>query len=137
MNRRWSFYDLASGEFIGRTFSASSTRDLERCTPKGCGAMQGSHDPRSARVDLESGLVIAWTNEKLIAAEDNRALAQAARARISALETSQLRALREERLRPNERDEDGKSARDRLQEIDDKIATLRAALSDGRDTSEP
>jgi hypothetical protein len=135
MIRRWSFFDLSTGEFRGRRFSAPDDRDLQRNTPTGCGTMEGSYDPISQRVDLDTGRVVEWENTKLVDAKARRDASLGARVRIKQLEDQQGRIIREDVLRPDER-ADGKLPRERLQEIDDEIASLRVMLNGETDTSE-
>lgn len=137
MMRRWSFYDLETGEFVGREFCSSNEADIESSMPSGCGAIEGRHDPLTERVDLETMQIVAWRNAKRIAAVERRDVVLGARSRIASLEARQMRAMREDRLRPDDRDpSDNKTPRERLQEIDDEIAALRAVISAGTDTSE-
>lgn len=128
MMRSWSFYDLETGEFTGRVYSSPSVDDIAINTPKGCGAVEGRHDRLSHRVDPSTKEIIAWTDTSLIESQSRRQAADSARAQISELERSQIRAMREEILRPNDLDQDGKTPRDRLQAIDDQIASLRSAI---------
>lgn len=137
MMRRWHFFNLSTGEFADRVFQATNDRDLKRATPEGCGAIEGRFDPLTQRVDVDNRVVVQWSNAKRIDELAAAAAAVNARAAIAKLESSQMRAIREDRLRPSERGPGGKTPRERLQEIDDEIAILRAALSDGKDTSEP
>jgi hypothetical protein len=137
MTRRWSFYDLQTGEFTGRQMTAPDDKDLKRNTPSGWGAIEGAYDPNAYRVDLVNGVVVDWVNAARIEAQVRRESVLNAQARIAELETKQQRVIREASLRPNERGEDGKQPRDRLQEIDDEIAALRAVISAGTDTSAP
>ena len=132
---RWSFYDLTTGEFTGRQFSSPYAKDL--LIPDGYGAKEGSHDPLLFRVDLKTKEVVEWVNEDRKVAIEKAEQVSGAVARIAELEQKQLRAMRENVLRPSDTDPDGKSARERLAAIDDEIAALREVISDGKDTSEP
>jgi hypothetical protein len=146
MMRRWSFYDLTTGEFAQRRYSAPDDTDLERNTPAGHGAIEGRYDPLTQLVDIGNPaeieiagqwrrVVVDWANTKLIDGIGQREAVRHAQSRIAELEGRQARAMREDRLRPNERDRDGKLARERLQEIDDEIAALRATINGETDTS--
>lgn len=89
----WSFYDPATGSFVGRTYRGA---DLAANTPAGCAAIEGRFDHRTQRVDLATGQVVAWEPPPQPAAEA-RDRALRLRAEIAAIEqaTTPLRALRE------------------------------------------
>ncbi len=144
--RRVHFYDAVTGIFNGVSFSFSGpTRILHANTPKGCGAYEGEVDHLSQRFDLESGRLIDYVPPRPDADYDwnentkrwaRRAEAvnreqqlAAAMGRIAELEYRQLRAMRENALKPNEKDRDGKTAKDRIQAIDDEIAALRVQIN--------
>lgn len=52
----WSFYDPATGLFVGRTYTGE-LQLLSAHTPDGCVAIQGEYDHECQRV--ENGLVVA------------------------------------------------------------------------------
>lgn len=56
----FSFYDPATGIFVGRSFSGPQ-RMLEANTPEGLSAMVGQFDPAAHRVDIETGEVVPYT----------------------------------------------------------------------------
>ena len=124
-----SFYDLKTGELIGRIFTSniadpvSHAAALAANTPEGCGHIEGEHDHHTRRVDLASGEVVDRAPD-LVA---QKAEAQAARRgailrQIAQLEASQHRAVREVTLGTSP------TAIARLRELDEKIAELRARL---------
>jgi len=136
MIRHWSFFDPKTGEFSPQRFSAPDGRDLARNTPDGLEAIEGVFDHLTQRV--ENGAVVEFDNNKASDLKSRREAATYARARIAALETRQLRLMREDRLRPDERDPaDNKTAREKLQSLDDEIASLREIINAGMDTSAP
>lgn len=51
----WSFYDLSTGEFTGRSRRRAT---IGTDIPAGCGFVAGLYDRRCWRVDLESGAVV-------------------------------------------------------------------------------
>lgn len=54
----FSFYDLATGEFVGgRTYSGSA-EFVEVNTPAGMGAVEGNHDYLAQKVDITTGEVV-------------------------------------------------------------------------------
>lgn len=116
--RMWSFYSLADGTFTGRRFTTSSPELLAANTPEGCAAIAGRHDRQTARVDLETGEVVAYEPPPDARRERDRA-----EARIARLESRQARPIRELFLNPNNAE-----AKRRLQEIEDEIAALRPRL---------
>lgn len=128
----WSFYDPATGELTGRTFSGPESL-LEVNTPNGHAAVEGCHDRLARRVDLATGDVVPWQPPQPTAdhewhAELERWVLNAAAVkrlgtldRIVELERSQHRAMREAVL-------GSATARDRLLEIDQAIAALRSQL---------
>jgi len=138
--RTWHFYDLQTGIFSGRLFSARSETDLQFNTPEGFGAREGVIDWESQRVDLATGELVdyqppapdsdhEWVPDarrwvlKLEVA-DRRARRAAALSQIEALETKQLRSLRELVIDPNNTD-----AASRLAQIESEIAELRRQLT--------
>lgn len=134
MIRHWSFFVPATGEFATQRYSAPDARDLDKNTPVGLQAIEGTFDPLTQRV--ENGVVVEWENQKLADVNSRREAEVAARAMIAALEARQIRAMREDRLRPNDRDpSDNRTPREKLQAIDDEIASLRAVINAGTDTS--
>ena len=134
-----SFYRLDSGEFTGQTFQASSSAPIELNTPAGCGWIAGRFDPLSQRVNLETRTVVDWRPpapdadhewdadirrwRKRREAREREAARRRALEKISELEASQARALREVALG----DTTGE-ARARLETVDAAIAALRTTL---------
>lgn len=116
---RWAFYDLKTGFFTGRHFSARGASHLKANTPGGCGAMEGEHDPRTERVDLSTGEIVSYEAPPDLSRERYRL-----HARIVALERAQARPVRELLIDPT-----NPEARRRLTAIEDEIAELRAALT--------
>ncbi len=113
----WSFYDLATGLFIGRTRRG----DRVGTVPTGCGYIAGFYDRLSQRVDLDTGQVITYerTQAEIAAARRDRERRVAVH-RIAALEMAQQRPMRELALDPANAD-----ARQRLAAIDAAIAAAR------------
>lgn len=88
----WSFYDTATGLFVGRTYRGN---DLAANTPAGCSAVGGWFDHRTQRVDLATGQVVAWEAPPQPGSEA-RAHAARLHAEIAGIEkATSLRALRE------------------------------------------
>lgn len=130
----WSFYEGATGRFIGRRFMGLESA-LAANTPSGCQAIEGVFDHLAQRVDLEAGRVVEWQppqpdadhewnattrrwqkRPEVAARELRRAVAIK---RIADLERAQARTVRELLV--------AQSAR--LKEIDDEIAALRADVN--------
>jgi len=131
MTRTWSFYDPATGEFIGRTFAGPDTA-LAINTPRGMVAFEGDHDHRTMRVNLGTGALERWRDpppsrdHQWQAGQWVRSRVAARRealAQIVALEAQQLRPLRELAVDP-----DNPIARERLTSLDAQIAELRELL---------
>ena len=101
--KTWHFYDSQTGEPTHRSY-AGPERHLEENTPPGCEAREDA-PPAAVEQPVDAQ---AMTRRILLA-------------RIHAIEATQDRALREERL-----GYDG--AKQRLQDIDDQIVALRAQL---------
>jgi hypothetical protein len=130
--RTWSFYLLETGAFTGRTYSSTDPDTLARNTPPDCVAIEGTFDPRTQRFDSRAGMVEHWRpappsdDHEWIdgawrlsaAAIRRRTLAQ-----IRAIESQQLRPLRELAVDP-----DNPIARERLTSLDAQIAALRELL---------
>lgn len=156
MMRHAHFYDAATGIFSGKSFSFPNGREdvLRANTPEGCSVFEGDVDHLCQRIDIASGKLVdyvppqpdadhewngiskRWVRSASV--EQSKQSVTAARFRISELESMQSRAIREHLLRPNDRDpKDSKTARERLQAIDDEIAALRAAISAAESTSAP
>lgn len=55
--KAWSFYDLRSGLFTGRTFFGPAN-SIAVNTPDGYGACEGCHNPEEFRVDVITGNII-------------------------------------------------------------------------------
>ncbi|HRC61635.1 MAG TPA: hypothetical protein PLX85_00240 [Dehalococcoidia bacterium] len=134
MSRTWSFYDPATGEFTGRTYSGSPA-GLELNTPDGCSAFEGSVDHETMRVNPETDALEQWRDPPPSADHVWDAAGQAWRlsrtaqqrdvlARIGELEAQQLRPLRELALDPA-----SAQARSRVQAIETEISLLRALLT--------
>lgn len=136
MNGKWSFYDLETGLFSGRTFSGP--QGCKENTPIGHGAHEGQVDHLSQRKDLNTGALVdyqppqpspdhEWSADQkrwqLSTAAQQRLIArELALARIAVLEASQHRAIRESALAYD-------GAKARLQAIDDEIVKLRVTLA--------
>ena len=114
--RCFSFYRIEDGTFTGRRIVTS--HPVAKNTPKGCGAVAGKYDARTQRVDLVTGEVVAYE-----APPDARRERDRAEVRIAALESAQLRTMRELMLDPNNAE-----ARNRLQATDAEIIGLRGYL---------
>jgi len=118
--KHYSEYRRADGTFTSQTVTTCQQR------PKATEStdwIEGHHDHRSKRVDLESGAVVA---HEVPADEIGRQAAavrrRSAQAQIDVLEHHKMpRAIREHAL-----GYDG--ARKRLQDLDNQIAALRADL---------
>lgn len=102
--KTWSFRRLDTGAFIDRLYTGP--RDgLAINTPEGCEAVPGDHRPPPPAPDAR----VAARREAM--------------EQISALEMQQLRPLREILVDPS-----NQTARNRLAEIETRIAELRATL---------
>ena len=136
MSRMWHFYDLATGLFSGRSFSASDEAWLKDNLPDGHGVYEAARiDHLSQRVNLISGEVVDYQppqpshDHEWNESAKRWQLSKTAVARIEALqriqmlEAKQLRALREFAL-----GYDG--AKQRLQALDDEMAVLRRDVSE-------
>ena len=120
----WSFYDPGTGLFSGRR-CCCSRKLLSLNTPAGYAAVEGAYDPKSERVDIETGAVVAYQRPASeVDAEQRAARAQHARQRIEELERAQLRPVRELLIDPT-----NTAAKRRLQDIESEIAAKRADLS--------
>jgi hypothetical protein len=142
--KTWSVFDPKDGQFTGHIISGPASALTENLPPT-MQAIEGRFDRLSQRVDIESGAVVEyqppqpdvdheWNAQTkrwekrpdVVQREIRRTVALA---KIAELELNQQRPMREDRLRPTERDQkDGKLPRERLQEIEDEIAALRAQL---------
>lgn len=132
----WSFYDPASGMFVGRTFSGHPSM-LKANTPAGLLAIEGAHDHLSQRVDLETGEVVdyqppspgpdyEWFNRRWIlsaAAAAREATRRETLSEIAELERRQPRVIREVMLGVDP------EATARLAKIESDIVALRAKLT--------
>lgn len=124
MMRRWSVYDLATGLFTGRRVTCLD-QHAKANTPDGCGLIEGVFDRKSQRVDLETGVVVAYERPAAeIEVEQRDVLRRQARQRIDELERAQLRPMRELAIDPNDAE-----AKLRLAEIDGEIGALRVDLT--------
>jgi hypothetical protein len=139
----YHYYKLETGEFLGRSFTASSEEVCRRNTPAGCGAFlsDGRIDRRLKRLDLETGKLIdqrppapsadhEWhepTSHWRLKPEVKRARLRVQRARrlISESEAASLRVLREALLEILPADS---PARARLLRTDEEIAAHRLTL---------
>ena len=140
--RTWHFYRLTDGHLVGRSFSASSDRDLARNTPAGCGAVEGVSHPHAQRV--VNGELIDWqpaqpddehewdtrSRRWVQRREVREAELAAAKAQteIDAAELASLRAMRE-LLISTAPDSEAKA---RLIQADEAIAELRPLLAKRR-----
>jgi hypothetical protein len=116
----WQFYDRETGLFAGRSFTGPD-RALAANTPRGFAAIEGRYDRHSQRVDVASGVVVAYERPAAeIEAEQKTAREQQARHRIAELELAQHRPMRELVIDPSNAE-----AKRRLQEIEGEIAGLR------------
>jgi len=122
--RTWGIYSTTTGLFTGRHFLCFES-EIARNIPEGCEALQGRYDRFSQRVDVETGIVVAYERPKAeVDAEARSARDLHARRRIEQLERAQHRPLREAQLDPANAD-----AHARLAQIESEIAELRADLS--------
>jgi hypothetical protein len=139
MKRVWSFYSLATGEFVGRRFSGNTDAERDMNTPTGCGAIEGRYSTGSQRVNLQTGAVQdyippapdsdhewsadarAWVIQPEIAAARTRRASLLHQ--IETLERQQLRPIRELALNP-----DNSRAADVLAAIESQIISLRSQL---------
>jgi hypothetical protein len=143
MRRRWHFYDLQTGLFIGRSHGGDE-RSLALNMPEGVGAMEHVADWQSQRVDLETGELVDWQppppssdhewieatrrwerKADLVAQEVESGKAAAA---IESAERQQARAVREALLDLLPKDH---PARERLAAADEAIAAERRKLKPG------
>jgi hypothetical protein len=119
MIRVWSFYSLETGEFTGRRYGAATDLDLKSRTPNGCGAIEGSFDPETQRVDLESLDVIDHVAVDRMAARERREAIRAAQAERATLEIEQIRSISSLLDNPSDREarEHYERRRTRLDEL--------------------
>ena len=113
----WSMYDPTTGWFNGKTFSARRSQDVRRNLRNGFQAIEGDYDYLTQMVDLATGQVVARNPPGLAA---NRVPHQ----RIVRLEQQQTRPLRELSIDPK-----NTAARQRLVDINNQIAELRAQMA--------
>lgn len=125
--KNWSFYDAETGWFLSRQSSGPDNWE-PRCPP-GSVAIQGTFDRLRHRVDVVTGAVVEQEHTELKADLARDRDDYLAGVKIQHLERKQLRSMRDAMLRPNEKGEDGKTAADRIAQIDDEIAELREKLS--------
>lgn len=125
--KNWSFYDAKTGWFLSR--QSSGPDDWKPRCPPGSVAIQGTFDRLRQRVDVDTGSVIEEEHTQLNAALEKDRDDYLAMVQINNLERRQLRAMRDVLLRPDE-SVDGKSAADRIADIDDEISQLREKLAD-------
>lgn len=148
--REFSFYDPATGLFIGRTFACDEAdpvrrqKALEAHTPAGSKAIEGRHDHLSRRVNLETRAVEDYQPPQPSAdhewnpdakrwqlradVAERQARRAAALAEIARLEASQARPIREAALGMA-------GAIERVRAIDARIAELREDRSEARPPS--
>lgn len=137
MIKTFSLYEAATGLFTGKRLQCDDDALLEVRLPPGTLALEGAFDHMSQRVELSTGVVVAY--HPLAPSPDHEWNAASKRwqlkvgvresegrrsvvfARIHALETSQGRAIREATL-------GDPAAMRRLKEIDAEISALRAEL---------
>lgn len=127
--RTWAFYDLATGLFTGKHLMCTEDM-LSRNTAEGCASIAGRYDRYTQRVDLDTGEVVS--DPSLSMERDQQRMREQALAQIAELERRQLRPQRELLV-----DGNNEEARSRLIEIDERIATLRAQITDETETSAP
>jgi hypothetical protein len=125
--KTWSFYNARTGRFLGRKYSgpnsyAVGAKELARNTPDGFVAIQGDFDRFTQRFDIGAGKVV--TDPSLTAERNAFEKRQRALSAIAELERRQARSLRELAVDPNNAE-----ASQRLRDLDDRIAKLRAELS--------
>jgi hypothetical protein len=120
-NRVFSFYRESDGLFTGRRITTNDMAALKRDTPEGCVALEGRYDRCRHRVDLATGEVII--DESLSADRDRERRRNAALQAIEELERRQHRPMRELAADPG-----NVEAAQRLAEIDEQIAQLRAQM---------
>lgn len=121
MKAVFSFYDPGTGLFADR-HKYVHTKMIEANTPAGLVAIKGRFDPRSHRVDVATGEVVPYTPPE---EPDSPALAAVkARARIRELERQSIGPIRALALDPL-----NLTAKQRLQAIDDEIASLEAVIT--------
>lgn len=140
--KRWSFYSQITGELTGRTFAASNPAALERNTPAHCGAVEGEHDHLSRRVDLASGQVVdfqppspgpdhEWNEGSRRWVKRADVLARESENVQIMHEIEQLERAADRPLREIALDGNNATALTRLRAIDERIALLRAKLTQG------
>lgn len=135
----FSIYDLATGAIVA---CVTAERGRGAVAPPGCGVVQGRHDGRCRRVNLQTGEVEAFQPEKPdddhewdAATEEwklpqsvvfRRAAIASAHRQIADLEARQARAIREHAIG---RGGTPAQLKKRLEDIDDQITALRAQLT--------
>lgn len=132
----WHIYDLATGRFTGKCLRSTDPAVLELALRKApnCGAKEGQFDPRSQRVDLETGEVVEAEDVKMESATQMRK--ESALLKLQALEARQPRIERDMRLRQNEVGADGKTPEQRYSELDAEITRLRSIVNGETETTE-
>jgi hypothetical protein len=137
MLRTYSLYDATNGLFTGKRLHADDPQKLAAHLPDGIAAIEGAHDHRSQRVQLDTGRVVDYQPpppaetpasdarsrgwRRTSAAGDSRQRRSAVLAMIRALEVRQGRTIREATL-------GDALALPRLREIDAAILELRKQL---------
>lgn len=146
MMRTWHLYDLSTGLFTGKKFSSSDEKAIDLNT-FGMGAIEGVTDPKSQRVDLETGALVEYVppspgaDYEWISDENGKQWRlrpeskarmirrQEILTRLAVLGSKTERASREYLLglAPSQADRDAGAMT--LDEIEDEIAKLRFELS--------
>lgn len=134
MNRDYCVFDKLTGIILARLNVPAE--QLSANIPEGCAAIEGAHDLASNRVDISTGRIVAYQPEspgsdyEWIADSGRwelspdvlmaRARRSSAKAQIVNKENALARAMRELALNPGD-----VSARQRISDIDQEIASLR------------
>lgn len=133
--KRWTFYDPSTGRLLGSGGTFKDEAMMRANLPEGMAAIEGRHDHECQCVDLETMTVVdfvpeqpseehEWDGESKRWALSRAALdSRATRDAIQKLEMSQHRPLRELSIDPN-----NAKARQRLADLDARIAALREKL---------
>jgi hypothetical protein len=140
--KTWSFYSEHDGIFVDRKIRANVERIALANAPPGCIAIEGDYDRLTQRVDIATGEVIGyqpprpdddhewderserWVLRPEIAAWERSR--QAALAELESIDAKRSRALSDQVLTPNMKADDGKTPRDRLQDLEVRAQSLRS-----------
>lgn len=116
----YTVYRLADGAVVKHVTCPAS--QIDRNTPQGCAALEGTVDPVRHRVDPETRALVELPRQPV---NDDVHVAALARETIARIEAGQVRAIREALL-------GDPTAIERLREQEPEIAAARAVLQRSR-----